>query len=143
MGRRRSLKKDSKKNIVDAIIAEATKRIFTGDKRDGDAPPITLQNFLDESLRFGAKALRARLSRLSRAALLEELKTAAEYVDRTRAGIEEAVALAKQNEREAAARASPTASRNWPQTWFAARNPCCRSPLSHPSKKRQGSMAHD
>ena len=62
----------TKKDIVDLIVAEATNKLFTGDRRDGDAPPITIQNFTDEMIRHGATALRARLSRLSLADLVNE-----------------------------------------------------------------------
>ena len=68
MERRRLTKKD----IVDLIVAAATNKLFTGDSRDGTAPPITFQNFLDEMMRHGARALRARLSALSFADLVSE-----------------------------------------------------------------------
>ena len=61
----------TKRDIIDAIVGEATKRQFTGDRRDGDAPPIDLENFHTEIFRYGAKALRARLSRLSYIELLQ------------------------------------------------------------------------
>jgi hypothetical protein len=93
-----------RKGIVDAIIAEATNRLFAGDERDGAVPPITLQNFFDESIRYGAKALRARLSRLSRADLLEELNAASNYIEARQERLKEYLALAEQNEREDAAR---------------------------------------
>jgi hypothetical protein len=62
----------TKVEIIDAIVAEATKGLFTGDKRDGEAPPITRQNFHSETFRYGARALRARLSRLSHGDLRRE-----------------------------------------------------------------------
>jgi len=62
----------TKKEIIDWIIARATYGIFKGDKRDGEPPPITVQNFVPEAGRYGAKALRARLSRLSFDELLSE-----------------------------------------------------------------------
>jgi hypothetical protein len=96
---------NSKKDIIDAFIAEATNRLFTGDKRDGSQPPITLKNFYDQSFRYGAKALRARLSRLSRTELLGELNIAATYVDERQARTTEYIALADQHEREAATHA--------------------------------------
>jgi hypothetical protein len=77
MGQRRPTKTD----IVDAIIGEATRGQFTGDKRDGAPPPITLQNFLSETFRYGAKALRARLSRLTLAELLLELEASVVHVE--------------------------------------------------------------
>jgi hypothetical protein len=66
----------TKQDIIDAIVGDATKRQFTGDWRDGDAPLIDLKNFHTESFRYGAKALRARLSRLSYAELWSELDAA-------------------------------------------------------------------
>jgi hypothetical protein len=98
-------RRDTKKDIVDAFITEATNRLFTGDKRGGGVPAITLQNFYDESIRYGAKALRARLARLSRAELLAELNVAAKYVDARQERTKELITLAEQNEREEAARA--------------------------------------
>ena len=56
---------------------DATKGLFTGDKRDGEAPPITRQNFHSVILRYGARALRARLSQLSHAELLANEAAAA------------------------------------------------------------------
>jgi len=35
----------TKKEIVDWIVAKATFGMFKGDKRDGETPPITVQNF--------------------------------------------------------------------------------------------------
>jgi hypothetical protein len=63
----------TKQAVIDVIVSEAAK-IFTGDKRDGEAPPITLQNFSTEMFRYGARALRARLSRMPYEVLLAELK---------------------------------------------------------------------
>jgi hypothetical protein len=62
----------TREEIIDLIVAEATPAVcrFMGDDRDGDAPPITLDN---------PQALRARLSRLSRAELDAELASAAAY----------------------------------------------------------------
>jgi hypothetical protein len=69
----------SKHQIIDLIISKAALGLFTGDKRDGKTPPITFQNFSDEKYRLAAKALRARLSDLSRAELLAEARAALKY----------------------------------------------------------------
>jgi hypothetical protein len=69
----------SRKEIVDIVIREATYGLFVGDRRDGDAPPITLQNFTNEMIRYGARALRARLSRLPDVSLLSEATAALEH----------------------------------------------------------------
>jgi hypothetical protein len=71
------------KKAIDLIVATATGGQYTGDKRDGKAPPITLENFALERSRYGAKALRARLSRLSLTELEAELSAAAAYVKTT------------------------------------------------------------
>lgn len=99
MERRRLTKKD----IVDLIVAEATNKLFTGDSRDGDTPPITIQNFNDEMMRHGARALRARLSRLSLADLVNEGVAAFKYGDARQERIQQYVAEAKRNDRDAAA----------------------------------------
>jgi hypothetical protein len=51
-----------------------------GDERDGELPPITLENFPIEAFRYGAMALRARLSRLPRAELDVELNAAVAFL---------------------------------------------------------------
>jgi hypothetical protein len=93
----------TKKEIVDLIIAEATFGQFKGDKRDGATPPITIQNFLGEGPRYAAKALRARLSRLSFAQLLTEGFAALDYVGAKQERLSQMVELAERNEREEAA----------------------------------------
>jgi len=70
----------TKQEAIDAIVAEATTSQFTGDNRDGAAPPITLQNFYTESFRYGARALRARLCGLSDAEFWSEYEAAAAYL---------------------------------------------------------------
>jgi hypothetical protein len=96
----------TKNDIIDAIIAEATGGgLFTGDKRDGGLPAIMLGNFHIETFRHGAKALRARLSRLSRAKLLDELNVAAKDVSALEELSSKMLVLAGQNERADAARA--------------------------------------
>ena len=65
--------------IIDLIVSEATHGLFTGDERDGGAPPITFQNFRDEATRLGAKALRARLSCLPTTELQKEAFAALIY----------------------------------------------------------------
>ena len=62
----------SNREIIDLIVSQATYGSFTGDERDGEAPPITFQNFMDEAIRLGAKALRARLSCLPATELQNE-----------------------------------------------------------------------
>src|SRR5262249_40168063 len=94
----------TKKVIVDLIIAEATFRRFKGDKRDGETPPITIQNFIDEMARYAAKALRARLSRLSFAELLTEGIAALDYVEAKQEELSQIVDFAERNEREEATR---------------------------------------
>jgi hypothetical protein len=71
----------TREEIIDLIVAAATPAVcrFMGDDRDGDAPPIALDNFSIEAQRYGAQALRARLSGLSRAELDAELASAAAY----------------------------------------------------------------
>ena len=59
-------------------------RRFNGDKRDGDVPRITIKIFNDEGARYAAKALRAQLSRLSLAELVNEGIATLEYVDARR-----------------------------------------------------------
>jgi hypothetical protein len=78
--------------------------MFTGDNRDSEAPPITLQNFHSETFRYGAKALRARLSRLSRAELWRELEASAAHVEALEKYKEEILAQFDRAERESAAR---------------------------------------
>jgi hypothetical protein len=94
-----------RKDIVDAYIAMATNGLFTGDERDGIAPEITLKNFYDEAIRYGARALRARLFSLSDAELLAETDIALKHVDWRQKDIEAVLARVRQNDREEAARA--------------------------------------
>ena len=63
----------SRNSIIDALVAAACPFHFMGDKRDTEAPPITLENFSVEMHRYGAMALRARLTRLLYGKLLDEL----------------------------------------------------------------------
>jgi hypothetical protein len=72
----------TKKQIIDSIVCEATQGLFFGDERDGETPPINLQNFTDEMSRHGAKALRARLSGLAYQKVLQEGIDALEYTKR-------------------------------------------------------------
>jgi hypothetical protein len=95
----------AKKEIVDWIIAEATLGRFKGDK-DGEAPPMTIQNFTNETIvRCAAKALRAHYSRLSRAELLTEASEAAAYVKAQREQIAQNNEPVELLNREAAERA--------------------------------------
>jgi hypothetical protein len=68
-----------KQRLVDWIVAKATWGHYKGDKRDGKAPPITIENFAFESQRYGAKALRARLYPLSVDELLTEARAGRAY----------------------------------------------------------------
>jgi hypothetical protein len=92
-------------DIIDAIIAEATKGQFTGDERDGAPPPITLQNFSSETFRYGAKALRARLSRLTYAELVDELVASVTHIDTLAEYLKSSFAELERNERDANIRA--------------------------------------
>jgi hypothetical protein len=96
----------TKRDIVDAIIAEAAKGQFKGDNRDGAPPPITLQNFLSEIFRYGAKAYRAQLSRLSFADLLTKLIAANADVEAQQEQILKSGELVERLDREAAERAN-------------------------------------
>ena len=69
----------SNREIIDLIVSEATYGSFTGDEHDGEAPPITSQNFRDDAFRLGAKALRARLSCLPATELRNEALAALTY----------------------------------------------------------------
>jgi hypothetical protein len=91
----------TKQAIIDAIVTEATASLFAGDNRDSEAPPLTLQNFYPETLRYGAKALRARLSRLSHAELLNELQASAAHVVSLQQFAEESFAGLERSDREA------------------------------------------
>jgi hypothetical protein len=87
-----------KQRLVDWIVAKATWGHFKGDKRDDKAPPITIENFAFESQRYGAKALRARLSRLSVDELLTEARAGRAY------GPSELAQIAERFRQEEAAR---------------------------------------
>jgi hypothetical protein len=95
----------TKRDIVDAIIREATKGWFKGDKRDGAPPTITLENFHSVIFRDGAKKLRARLSRLTYAKLLDELEASAVYVATLEEHTKNALAQYEREERDADIRA--------------------------------------
>ncbi len=105
MEKRRRFTRNKRKDIIDALIAEATNRLFQGDKRDGASPAITLDNFLSEMPRYGAIAFRARLIRLSDTELLAELNAAAEHERISAERRREYHKLAEQNELEDADRA--------------------------------------
>lgn len=99
-------RRPTKTDIIDAIIAEATKGQFTGDERDGAPPPISLRNFLSETFRYGAKALRARLSRLTLADLLNELEASVGHVETLQEYVKFCLAQYERDERDADMRAS-------------------------------------
>jgi hypothetical protein len=94
----------TRRDIADLIIAQAIKR-FKGDKRDGDPHPITVQNFHEESYRLGAKALRARLRRLSFQALVEEGVKALDYAEGQQEQLQQHIALGERYQREEALQA--------------------------------------
>ena len=100
MGQRRLTKKD----MVDLVVELATRR-FRGDKRDGETPPITVQNFFDEGTRFAAKALRARLSRLPLLELVTEGLAALDYEEARQKDLLRIGEEAERIEREEAAQA--------------------------------------
>jgi hypothetical protein len=62
----------TKKQVIDYIVLGAACGVFFGDGRDSKAPPTGLQSCTEEVYRRGAKALRARLSRLSYRQVLQE-----------------------------------------------------------------------
>jgi hypothetical protein len=96
MAKRRVTKHD----IIDLIISRATHGLFTCDKLDGKAPPITFENFRDEAFRRGAKALRARLSRLPATDLLNEATAALDLHEARREWISQKLAQ-ERRERQA------------------------------------------
>jgi hypothetical protein len=90
----------SKHKIIDLIISKATYRRFTGDKRDGEPPAITFENFSEEAPRLAAKVLRSRLSRLSRGEVLAQAIAALDYHKMRREWIKERFAR-ERRERQA------------------------------------------
>jgi hypothetical protein len=91
----------SKRVIIDSIVGHVTNGVFTGDKRDGVPPPITLQSFTTEMHRYGAKALRARLSRLTLTELCAELKASVEHIAGREEYVKAATAQLKREDRDA------------------------------------------
>ncbi len=87
--------RDTKKDFIDAIIAAAAQGRFTRDKRVGDLPAIALEDFQIELFRCGEKELRARLSNLSRAELIDAMQ---DWADQQ-------ITLMERDKREAAAQA--------------------------------------
>jgi hypothetical protein len=85
----------TRRKIIDVIVREASAFGFLGDERDGEAPPITLENFSDVIFRLGARALRGRLSRLSLAELLGELDRAATYLESRQEQHKQIIAMAE------------------------------------------------
>jgi hypothetical protein len=88
----------TRKEIIDWIVAKATIGMFTGDKRDREAPPITIQNFTVQAQRYGAKALRARLSRLSFEELLTEARGVLAYFKARPSELEQIAERVKRDE---------------------------------------------
>jgi hypothetical protein len=95
----------TKKEIVDLMVAQATFGRFKGDKRDGETPPITIQNFPDQKSRYAAKALRARLSRLPLLELATEALAALDYEEARQRDLLRIGKEADRIEREEAAQA--------------------------------------
>jgi hypothetical protein len=89
---------DKTRRLVDWIVAKATWGMFTGDERDGEAPPITIQNFTLETQRYGAKALRARLSELSSAELLTEARAVRAHLKKKPGELSQIAERFKRNE---------------------------------------------
>jgi hypothetical protein len=90
----------TKKEMIDQLVTQAAFGQFKGDKRDGETPPITIQNFSLEMPRYAAKALRARLSRLSFAELFTEAIAAADYKDQLSRTVELAERLNREEVRQ-------------------------------------------
>jgi hypothetical protein len=88
------------RDIIDLVISRATHGSFTGDERDGEAPPITFQNFTTESFQLGARALRARLSRLPATDLADEAEATLDLHEVRRAWISQKLAR-ERRERQA------------------------------------------
>jgi hypothetical protein len=105
MQKRCKLTSDTRHGIIDALVAEATNNLFYGDTRDGAAPAITLENFLNEMMRHGAIEFRARLSRLSDTKLLAERHRADAHIRTYEERMRDYVKMAEQNELEDAERA--------------------------------------
>jgi hypothetical protein len=57
MEKRPKLTSEGRQEIIDAFIAEATNNLFYGDFRDGTAPAINLENFINEMIRMGPRHL--------------------------------------------------------------------------------------
>jgi hypothetical protein len=103
-GMRMEKRRYTRSEVIDAIVAEA-QGLFKGHKRDGKAPAITVQNFTDEMFRYGARALRARLSQLSHAELLGEAAAAVAHRAMLDSRYNEGLQLLVSGDREAAAQA--------------------------------------
>jgi hypothetical protein len=85
----------AKKDIINLIVAAAAQGRYSRDKHTDDLPPIALEKFQIEFFRNGESALRALLSRLSRAELIGIIQ---EWADQQ-------IVLLEQSDRKAAARA--------------------------------------
>jgi hypothetical protein len=91
------------KRLIDWIVRKVVFfGMFTGDNRDGKSPRITVENFSIEQGRYGARAYRAQLSRLSPTELWAEARTVAAYY---KAPPGELNKLAARQKREEAAQA--------------------------------------
>jgi hypothetical protein len=74
------VKRRQTKRLIDWIVRKVVFfGMFTGDSRDGESPRITVENFSIEQSRYGARAYRAQLSRLSLTELWAEARTVAAY----------------------------------------------------------------
>jgi hypothetical protein len=87
-----SEKRELKRTIIDRLIAHVTNGLFTGDKRDGAVPLITLQNSWTEMFRYLARAWRRQLSRLSLLELFAVLEASAKYDADVQANRQERIA---------------------------------------------------
>jgi hypothetical protein len=76
-----------------------------GDERDGTTPPITFENFIDESSRYAAKAYRDHLSKLSYVELLHECVAAFRHLEARQEQLSQIQKRAEQFEQEEAEQA--------------------------------------
>jgi hypothetical protein len=93
----------TKTALIDAIVNEVS--TYTGDERDGAAPPITVRNFHEEMFRYGAKELRKRLSRMSLKEVLRERDDKAWFDKEMYERGEQLTAIQERDDREAWAKA--------------------------------------
>jgi hypothetical protein len=99
------VQRPTKQAIIDDIVGKFTEMPFTGDQRDGDPPRITIENFGTEIFRYGARALRAQLSRLTTAELLRQQQALDAHIKRRAERYQEGLVYWENREREEAAEA--------------------------------------